>query len=103
MSKAEEVNTPISQKSKAKGEKKRKGSSKRTPEVVRDTPIKSTLRSADKKKEDEEYVDSEKDSENEEEDLEDRVGDRGREESPATERKMKILEGESQRNGAEGR
>ena len=32
---AEEVNTPLSQKSKAKGEKKKKGASKRTPESKR--------------------------------------------------------------------
>ena len=46
----EEVKTPQSQKTKAKEEKKKKGMSKRTPETVRDTPRKHTLRSVDKNK-----------------------------------------------------
>ena len=72
---ADEVITPLSQKSKAKGEKKKKGTSKRTPETVRDTPRNFTLRSADKKKGEEEDVDSEKDSKDEEEGTEDKWED----------------------------
>ena len=60
--KVEEVITPQSQKTKAKGEKKR-GSGKRTPEVVRDTPRKDTLKTADKMREAEEEVESERESE----------------------------------------
>ena len=65
----EEVKTPQSQKNKAKEEKKKKGMSKRTPETVRDTPRKHTLRSVDKNKGEskETEVDSEEESDSAEE------------------------------------
>ena len=78
----EEVKTPQSQKTKIKEEKSKRNISKRTPEMVRDTPRRNTLRSGNSKETEE---DSGEDTESADEEI-------IRERSPTLERNIKNLE-----------
>ena len=88
----EDVKTPQSQKAKTKEEKSKKNLSRKTPEMVRDTPRKNTLRSGNSKEaEDDSGKDTESAEEIEETEEESRDS-RERVRSPTLERNLKNIE-----------